>query len=67
MIAWAARTGTPLEATDVYCTHSPCYNCAKLLSNAGIINFTYTHEYREDAGKLLLDQLGIRIFVAPQP
>lgn len=54
MIAWAARTGTPLEGTDVWCTHSPCLACAKLLINAGIQSFRYDAVYREAAGLHLL-------------
>lgn len=60
MIAWAARTGTPLETTEVYCTHSPCYNCAKLLANAGIITLTYSLTYRVLEGLNLLDKLGVK-------
>lgn len=66
MIAWAARTGTALEACEVYCTMSPCYNCAKLLANAGIINLAYAQKYRNIDGLELLDQLGVKTHYAPQ-
>ena len=35
-IAQAARTGAALEGAVLYTTASPCYDCAKLLINAGI-------------------------------
>ena len=35
-IAQAARTGVAVEGADVYTTASPCYDCLKLLINAGI-------------------------------
>lgn len=59
MIAWAARTGTSLEGTTVWCTHSPCLNCAKLLINAGITRFVYLYEYRDTSGLALLHDMGI--------
>lgn len=62
MIAWAARTGTPLLGTDVWCTHSPCLPCAKLLINAGIQSFTYTEQYRDARGITLLEAQGITSF-----
>lgn len=61
MIAWAARTGTELEATEVYCTHQPCYNCAKLLANAGITALHAAEYYRDKAGWNLLKALGVRV------
>jgi len=36
LVSWAARTGTKLEFAEIYCTHFPCLNCAKLLHNAGV-------------------------------
>ena len=54
MIAWAARTGVPLLDTDIWCTHSPCLPCAKLLINAGIRSFTFTERYRDVRGLHLL-------------
>lgn len=48
LVAWAARTGTPLEGTYAYCTWSPCYDCAKLLSNTGITGLIWEKEYHPD-------------------
>lgn len=35
-IAQAARTGTAIEGAELYTTASPCYDCLKLIINAGI-------------------------------
>jgi dCMP deaminase len=35
-IAQAARTGIAVEGASIYTTASPCYDCLKLLINAGI-------------------------------
>lgn len=53
LIAWAARTGTPLNQAELVCTHAPCRNCAKLIINAGISFVTYDQDYHDDGLKLL--------------
>ena len=35
-IAQSARTGVAVEGSDLYTTASPCYDCLKLIVNAGI-------------------------------
>lgn len=59
LIAWAARTGTPLQGTEIYCTHAPCLSCAKLLINVGITKFHFIQDYRDHRGAQLLWLLGI--------
>lgn len=59
LIAWAARTGTPLEGTQIYCTYAPCLSCAKLLINVGIMKFYFLHDYRDFRGHKLLWSLDI--------
>lgn len=46
MVAWAARTGTSLEGSEIYCTHFPCLSCAKLVGNVGVQRFIYDQPYR---------------------
>lgn len=36
-VAQAARTGARIEGAAVYTTASPCYDCLKLMINAGIV------------------------------
>ncbi|MEK6900897.1 MAG: deaminase, partial [Nanoarchaeota archaeon] len=36
-IALAARNGVSIESGTLYCKLEPCYNCAKMVINAGIV------------------------------
>ena len=53
-ISFAARKGISLEGGDMYVTHLPCYSCAKLIINAGILHVYYVHDYRDERGLDLL-------------
>jgi dCMP deaminase len=44
----AARNGVRLEGADIYVTASPCWNCFKMVTNAGIKNIYYGEFYRDD-------------------
>ncbi len=44
----ANKTGTILEGATVYCTFSPCFECAKALVNLRIKEFVYLKEYEDD-------------------
>src|SRR4030095_9424599 len=46
-VAYAARGGVSPAGATIYCTHSPCYACAKLLVSAGIRRVVYEVEYRD--------------------
>lgn len=46
-IAFAARAGAETNGASLYCTHSPCFACAKLLVSAGIRHVVYGIEYRD--------------------
>lgn len=46
-IAWAARAGIAIDGATMYCTHSPCLACCRLIEGAGIAALAYTHWYRE--------------------
>lgn len=58
-IAFAAKAGISTDGAEMYVTHSPCTNCAKLIINSGIRRVTYK-EYRGD-GIELLDHAGIEV------
>ena len=47
-IVQAAKNGVEINKTDIYVTASPCYNCFKLIANAGIKTIYYGEFYRED-------------------
>lgn len=60
-IAFAAREGIRLKDTDVYCTHAPCYDCARALVNVGIRSIAYSIPYRLTHGVDLLKSRGIEV------
>lgn len=53
-IAFAARKGIRIEDSTLICTLSPCYDCAKLIINAGITFVFYKEKYRDESGIGLL-------------
>lgn len=61
VIAFAARNGIATHGTTMYCTHAPCYTCAKLMLSAGIVAVKYVREYRDSRGITLLESAGVRV------
>ena len=60
-IASAARFGISLQGATIYCTHSPCKTCAKLIASAGIEEFVYAVPYKKDLTPIaFLESLSIR-------
>lgn len=59
-IAFAAKSGVSTEGSVLYTTDSPCWNCAKLIVNAGIKEVKYGRKYRIESGINLLEEAGIR-------
>ena len=60
-IAFAARAGVSVEGCTMYCTMSPCINCAKVIVNSGIKKLVYMEEYRDTTGLDLLKSAGIAV------
>ena len=46
-IAQAAKNGINCSDAEVFVTSSPCWNCFKLLANAGIKKINYLKQYKE--------------------
>lgn len=44
-----ARNGGGSQDATIYCTHSPCWECAKLILQAGIKRVVYSHCYDEQS------------------
>jgi dCMP deaminase len=57
----AARHGTAIEGSDIYITASPCWNCFKLLANAGIKRIFYGEFYRDHRIHDVAEQIGIEL------
>lgn len=60
-IAFAARAGVSVEGCTMYCSMSPCINCAKVIVNSGIRELRYLEKYRDTSGLDLLKRAGIMV------
>ncbi len=57
----AAHNGVRLEGAEIYVTASPCFNCFKLIVNAGIRTVLYGEFYRDDKVLAFAKEAGIRM------
>jgi dCMP deaminase len=57
----AARHGIRLEGAEIYVTASPCFNCFKLIANAGITRISYGEFYRDERVIAFAEELGIEM------
>lgn len=48
------------ENATLYLTHAPCWSCAGLIINAGIVRIVYAQDYGNEAGPERLRKAGIR-------
>lgn len=65
-IAFAAKYGISTQNCGMYCTDSPCMDCAKLIINAGITSMVCLRPYRDEAPIDLLLKAGVQFkFYAP--
>lgn len=64
-IAFAAKSGVETNLVDLYTTHSPCNDCAKLIINAGIARVVYIEEYRDKKPLDLLQLAGVGVLAWP--
>lgn len=60
-ISFAAKLGTSTNGATIVCTHSPCFECAKLIIQSGIKNVYYQEEYRDDSAIRFLKQADINV------
>jgi len=56
-----ARDGESGSAADLFCTHAPCINCAKLIYGAGIRKVYFRESYRDTLGLEFLEKCNIEI------
>lgn len=59
VITQAALHGVSLEGCTIYCSHSPCVLCAKMLVNAKISRHVYSLDYPDVSFKTLYREVGI--------
>jgi len=58
-IAKVARSTNSTEGADLFVTHAPCLECAKLIHQSGIRKIFYKHTYRSDDGLKFLRNCNI--------
>jgi dCMP deaminase len=58
-IAKLARSNESGLGADLFVTHSPCLECAKLIFQAGIKKVFFGKDYRDDSGIKFLVQSGV--------
>ena len=67
VIIQAALHGITLSGATVYCTHTPCILCAKMLVNSRIKRFVTFGNYADDAFKELFQEAGIQFETCKRP
>ena len=67
VIIQAALHGVNLEGATIYCTHSPCVLCAKMLTNARIKRFVTFGKYADTAFIALFKEANISFDLLSQP
>ena len=60
-ITKAAKSTYSTDGADLYCTHSCCFQCSKLIVQAGVKRFFYYNEYRDTSGLDLLRKAGVEV------
>jgi len=60
-IAKLARSGYSGLDADIFITHAPCLDCAKLVYQAGIKRVYFSTAYRDSSGIEFLEKSGIEV------
>ena len=66
-IAQAAYHGINIKGATLYCTHSPCLICAKLIVNSGINRVCAYNVYPDEMYKDLFEEAGVSFEVFKKP
>jgi dCMP deaminase len=67
VIIQAALHGVSLEGSTIYCTHTPCILCAKMLVNARIKRLVTFEKYSDNTFKELFKEAGIKVDKLKKP
>jgi dCMP deaminase len=67
VIIQAGLHGVSLEGSTVYCTHTPCVLCAKMLVNVRITRFVSFGRYNDDTFIELFKEAGIKVDMRERP
>ncbi|OGZ18820.1 MAG: cytidine deaminase [Candidatus Nealsonbacteria bacterium RBG_13_42_11] len=66
-IIQASLHGVSIEGSTLYCTHTPCIICAKMLVNAKIVRYVTFGKYADDDFVNLFKEAGIKIDMLDKP
>ena len=67
VIIQAALHGISLEGCTIYCTHTPCVLCAKMMVNSKVKRVVIFTKYADDSFKELFREAGIQVDVLDKP
>ncbi len=67
VIIQASLHGVSLERGTIYCTHTPCILCAKMLVNARIKRYVSFGKYNDNAFLELFREAGIEVDLKKRP
>ena len=60
-IAKLAKSNDSGDGADIFITHSPCMECAKLIFQSGIRRVYYSQDYNDVSGIKFLKQSGVEV------
>lgn len=64
-IAKLAKSNESGSGADLFITHSPCIECAKLIHQSGIRRVYFNENYRDDSGINFLTKSGVNVTQLP--
>jgi len=67
VIVQAGLHGVSLAGSTIYCTHTPCILCAKMLANAKIQRYVSFGKYNDDEFLNLFREAGIELDIKDKP
>ena len=60
-ILQAAKNGVNIDTAEMYTTASPCWNCFKMMANAGIRRIYYGEFYRDRRSLEVAARIGVEL------
>jgi dCMP deaminase len=60
-VAKLARSANSGSGADIFVTHSPCIDCAKLIYQSGVKRVWFNNAYRDDSGIDFLKKSGVEV------
>ena len=65
LVCQAAFHGVSANGAAVYCTHSPCSICYKLLVNAGVVKIYFRDKYLDPLTEQLRKECSVELVLLP--